>query len=174
MLNPLVRRTLPLITIRRQYDIVAYFTGGYSVSTSCFALLTLQLRQLAHGKVVLALEGGFNEEVLNTATEQCLSALLGGKHVDKIAPEELARRPNPAAFETLQKTIAIQSPYWDVLRRCPDTALMSHFEAWEKEREQNEALRAHMASLSMKQHSMSSQGSSCSIVDDVDADASMA
>ena len=124
--------------------------------------------------MVLALEGGFNEEVLNTATEQCLSALLGGKHVDKIAPEELARRPNPTAFETLQKTIAIQSPYWDVLRRHPDTALMSHFEAWEKEREQNEALRAHMASLSMKQHSMSSQGSSCSIVDDVDADTSMA
>jgi len=146
--------------------------GGYSVSTACFALLTLQLRQLANGKVVLALEGGFNEEVLNTASEQCLSALLGGRQVDKISPEELARRPNPSAVETLQKTIAIQSPYWEVLRRFPEAALLSHFEAWEKEREQTEALRA-MASLSMKQHSMSSQGSSCSIVDDVDADSSM-
>jgi histone deacetylase 4/5 len=146
--------------------------GGYSVSTACFALLTLQLRQLAHGKVVLALEGGFNEDVLNTASEQCLSALLGGRQVDKISPEELARRPNPSAVETLQKTIAIQSPYWEVLRRFPEAALLSHFEAWEKEREQTEALRA-MASLSMKQHSMSSQGSSCSIVDDVDADSSM-
>ncbi len=147
--------------------------GGYSVSTACFALLTLQLRQLAGGRVVLALEGGFNEEVLCTAAEQCMSALMGGKHVDKIAPEELGRRPNIKAAETLQKTLAIQSPYWDVLRRHPDAVLLSHFESWEKEREQTEALSA-MASLSMKQHSMSSQGSSCSIVDDVDADASMA
>ena len=93
-------------------------------------------------------------------------------HLLKIAPQELARRPNPSAIETLQKTLAIQSPYWEVLRRFPEAALLSHFEAWEKEREQTEALRA-MASLSMKQHSMSSHGSSCSIVDDVE-DSSMA
>lgn len=147
--------------------------GGYAVSTACFAFLTLQLRQLARGRVVLALEGGFNEEVLCTAAEQCVRALLG-LPIDKIAEGELARRPNEAATETLQKTLAIQSPYWDVLRRHPEAALLSHLEAWEKEREQTETLSA-MASLSMKhQQSISSQGSSCSIVDDVDVDASMA
>ena len=47
---------------------------------------------------------------------------------------ELARRPNQPAMETLQKTLAIHGPYWDVLRHRPESALLSHLEAWEKER----------------------------------------
>ena len=138
--------------------------GGYLVSTACFAYLTLQLRQLAGGKVVLALEGGYNLAVLCTATEQCVRALVG-LPIDKIAETELARRPSPPAMETLQKTLAIHSPYWEVLRRNPGSALLSHLEAWEKEREQSEAISA-MAGLSMKhQLSLSSHGSSCSIAE---------
>ena len=36
-----------------------------------------QLRELADGKVVLVLEGGFNLDVLTEASEQCARALLG-------------------------------------------------------------------------------------------------
>lgn len=121
--------------------------GGYLVSTACFAYMTHQLRQLARGKVVLALEGGFNLDVLAEASEQCVRALMG-LPIEKIEEGELARRPCASATETLQKTLAIHTPYWELLRKSPESALLSHLEAWEKSREENEALSA-MASLSV-------------------------
>jgi len=122
--------------------------GGYVVSTACFAYMTHQLRQqLAGGRVVLALEGGYNLDVLADSSEQCLRALLG-LPIEKISEMELARRPCASAVETLQKTLAIHTPYWDLLRRSTESVLLSHLEAWEKTREENEALSA-MASLSV-------------------------
>ena len=137
--------------------------GGYLVSTACFAFLTLQLKQLARGRLVLALEGGYNLDVLKTASEQCLRALLGAP-IDKISERELARRPNQPAIDTLQKTLAIQGAYWEVLKLKPESAVLSHLEAWEKEREKAEpayptqasnsagdlSALSGMASLSMK------------------------
>ncbi len=125
--------------------------GGYLVSTACFAYMTHQLRQLARGRVVLALEGGFNLEVLAEASDQCVRALLG-LPIEKIEEAELARRPCAAAVETLQKTLAIHTPYWDLLRKSTESVLLSHLEAWERGREENEALSANMASLSVDQH----------------------
>ena len=55
----------------------------------------------------------------------------------QIAEEELARRPSASAMETLQRTLAIQTPYWETLRTNPDTALLSHLEAWERERDRD-------------------------------------
>ena len=125
--------------------------GGYLVSTACFAYLTRQLRQLANGRVVLALEGGFNLDVLAEASEQCVRALLD-LPIDKIEEGELARRPCAAATETLQKTLAIQTPYWDALRRHPPASvLLSHLEAWEKNREEEHDALSAMASLSVEQ-----------------------
>lgn len=78
----------------------------------------------------------------------------------QIAEEELARRPSASAMETLQKTLAIQTPYWETLRVNPDTALLSHLEAWERERDRmtsethTNALNA-MASLSVEPNIMS-------------------
>jgi len=128
--------------------------GGYLVSTACFAYMTKQLRELADGKIVLVLEGGFNLDVLTEASEQCARALLG-LPIEKIAEEELARRPCTSAMETLQKTLAIQTPYWEVLKVNPDTALLSHLESWERERDRmtsethTNALNA-LASLSVE------------------------
>ena len=42
----------------------------------------------------MALEGGYDLDVLKTASEQCLRALLD-LPIEKIAEEELARRPCP-------------------------------------------------------------------------------
>lgn len=123
--------------------------GGYQVSTSCFAFLTRQLLSLAGGRVALVLEGGYNLSVLCDSVEQCVRALMGHS-IEKIGQEELARRPCQNAIDTLQKTMAIQSQYWPVLARYADSVLLSHFESWEKDKEETEALSA-MASLSMQQ-----------------------
>lgn len=132
--------------------------GGYMVSTACFAYMTQELKKLAGGRLVLALEGGFNLDVLVGASEQCIRALLGLPIV-KIDTSELARRPCTPAMETLQKTLAIQTPYWEVLRRHSETAFLSHLEAWEKSREENEALNA-MAHISLESHTPSTSSSS--------------
>ena len=59
----------------------------------------------------------------------------------QIAEEELARRPCTSAMETLQKTLAIQTPYWEVLKVNPDTALLSHLESWERERDRDGSMQ---------------------------------
>ena len=128
--------------------------GGYVVSTACFAYMTRELRKLAGGRLVLALEGGFNLDILASASEQCLRALLG-LSIEKIEESELARRPCQAAVETLQKTLAIQLPYWEVLRGYSESAILSHLEAWEKNREESESTVKAMAHLSV--HSSSHQ-----------------
>lgn len=69
--------------------------------------MTQQLMQLADGKVVLALEGGYDLAAICDSAEECVRALLGDK-VTQIKEQELTRRPCQNAIDTLQKTIAIQ------------------------------------------------------------------
>ncbi|CAG0884696.1 unnamed protein product [Cyprideis torosa] len=89
--------------------------GGYEVSPACFAFLTRQLQQLANGKVVLVLEGGYDLLAVCDCVQECVSALLGDP-LPPIEKSELAKKPSVAALETLQKTIAIQSHHWPLLR----------------------------------------------------------
>lgn len=81
--------------------------GGYLVSPNCFGHLTRELMQLADGKVVLALEGGYDLTAICDSAQECVKALLG----DELAPlseAELSRTPCKNAIATLQKTIAVQ------------------------------------------------------------------
>lgn len=85
--------------------------GGYVVSPSCFGHLTRELMQLANGKVVLALEGGYDLPSICDAAQECVRALLGDEPAP-ISETELSRPPCQNAVETLQKTIAIQVSYF--------------------------------------------------------------
>ncbi|XP_063707572.1 histone deacetylase 4-like isoform X2 [Culicoides brevitarsis] len=122
--------------------------GGYVVSPACFGHLTRQLTQLANGKVVLALEGGYDLPAICDSAQECVKALLG----DEIAPIsdiELRRTPCPSAVETLQKTIAIQITYWPCLKQLVHTVTLSTLEALSSERDESETVNA-MAGLSMQ------------------------
>lgn len=81
--------------------------GGYVVSPACFGYLTRELMQLADGKVVLALEGGYDLPAICDSAQECVRALLNDD-LAPIAELELARSPCENAIDTLQKTIAIQ------------------------------------------------------------------
>ncbi|KAF8572023.1 hypothetical protein P879_00048 [Paragonimus westermani] len=50
--------------------------GGYAVSPGAFAWITRQCMALVNGRVVLALEGGYNPEVVSECVAACLNALL--------------------------------------------------------------------------------------------------
>lgn len=81
--------------------------GGYMVSPACFGWMTKELMQLADGKVVLALEGGYDLPAICDSAQECVKALLGDD-ISALNDIELNRRPCQNAIDTLQKTIAIQ------------------------------------------------------------------
>uniref|UniRef100_A0A336M1A6 Histone deacetylase n=1 Tax=Culicoides sonorensis TaxID=179676 RepID=A0A336M1A6_CULSO len=122
--------------------------GGYVVSPACFGHLTRQLMQLANGKVILALEGGYDLPAICDSAQECVKALLG----DEIAPildSELRRPPCQSAVETLQKTIAIQMNHWPCVKQFAHTVMLSTLEALSSERDESETVNA-MAGLSMQ------------------------
>ncbi|XP_043264566.1 histone deacetylase 4 isoform X3 [Colletes gigas] len=123
--------------------------GGYKVSPACFGKLTQQLLGLADGKVVLALEGGYDLAAICDSAQECVRALLGDEP-SQLRDEELTRSPCQNAIDTLQKTIAVQMSHWPCVKLNAHTVPMSAIEAGQKERDESETVSA-MASLSMQQ-----------------------
>ncbi|CAH1732551.1 unnamed protein product [Aphis gossypii] len=126
--------------------------GGYNVTPACFAYMTQQLMQIADGKVILSLEGGYDLTAICDSAEECVRALLEDE-VTPIVQSELHRTPCQNAIKTLQKTIAIQLPHWPVLKKLAHTVSCSAVEATLCE--ENETVSA-MASLSMTRHRIQS------------------
>nr|XP_045592377.1 histone deacetylase 4-like isoform X2 [Procambarus clarkii] len=118
--------------------------GGYKVSASCFGHMTKQLMTLARGKVVLALEGGYNLASICDATEACVKTLTSDDP-PPLSEHEMTRPPCQNAVETLQNVIAVQSGHWPVVRRQSGMIALSMVEAQGREEEQ-ETVSA-MASL---------------------------
>lgn len=108
--------------------------GGYNVTAACFGNMTKQLMQLANGKIVLALEGGYDLPAICDCSHECTTSLLG----DECSPmkdDEISRRPCQAAVEVLQRIVAIQAPHWPCIKRWAHTINYSILEAQQKERE---------------------------------------
>ncbi|XP_064456829.1 histone deacetylase 4-like [Ornithodoros turicata] len=118
--------------------------GGYQVSPACFGYLTKQLMSLAKGKIILALEGGYDLPSICDCSQECVSALLG----DERTPlKEITRKPCAAAVQTLQRTAAIQATHWPCIKKWIPSINWSLLEAQQKEKEV-ETVTA-LASLSM-------------------------
>ncbi|KAH8042397.1 hypothetical protein HPB51_022721 [Rhipicephalus microplus] len=121
--------------------------GGYQISPACFAYMTKQLMTLAKGRVVLALEGGYDLPSICDCSQECVAALLGDE-CTPLREEEVTRQPCTAAVQLLQKTAAIQAPHWPCVKKWAPTISSSLLEAQQKEKEEVETVTA-LASLSM-------------------------
>lgn len=82
--------------------------GGFRVTPACFGYMTKKLMSLADGKVVLALEGGYDLQSLCDCAEVCLRALLN-KQVPPISERLLYTPPCPEAIRDLNSVIDVQS-----------------------------------------------------------------
>jgi len=131
--------------------------------------MTQQLSSLANGRVVLALEGGYDLPAICDSAEECVKALLG-EQLTPIAEEELIRPPSSPAVETLLRTVAIQAPHWPCIKRYVSLITCSAIEAASativeggklmmRDRVDSETVSLSMASLSMH-HSRGGQGRS--------------
>ena len=86
--------------------------GGYNVTPQCYAYLTYMLSQLADGKLVMVLEGGFEEKSLCHSTEACIQTLLGNKSFSLLSSSTLNQKPCEGATETMTTVTNIQKHFW--------------------------------------------------------------
>uniref|UniRef100_F6R4S6 Histone deacetylase n=1 Tax=Ciona intestinalis TaxID=7719 RepID=F6R4S6_CIOIN len=86
--------------------------GGYKLTPNCYGLLTRLLSEVAGGKIVLVLEGGFELEPLCDCTEACVRTLLGNHEYSNLSMESMERRPSKNAIDTIKNVITIQEKHW--------------------------------------------------------------
>lgn len=110
--------------------------------------MTRQLMSLARGRIVLALEGGYDLPSICDSAEECVRVLLGDQP-SPINAVELSRIPCHNAIITMQKVIAIHNQRWSCLQEAAKSAMCSFNDAVRNEKEDKDTVNA-MASLSMQ------------------------
>mmetsp|Transcript_5366 Transcript_5366/g.12190 ORF Transcript_5366/g.12190 Transcript_5366/m.12190 type:complete len:596 (-) Transcript_5366:175-1962(-) len=116
-----------LVLVSAGFDAAQGDMGECDLSPECFARLTRQLKTLANGKVVCALEGGYIRSVLCKCIESVLGSLLDAKSNDKCKKESQAFYKNlgdnnmldcvrPSAAKSIRDTMRRHSKYWNCLK----------------------------------------------------------
>jgi histone deacetylase 6 len=83
--------------------------GSMRVTPAGYAQMTARLRELAGGRLVLALEGGYNLTAISRSTDACLRILLG-----EDPPAAAATEASPLAQRVLDRVLELQSPFWRI------------------------------------------------------------
>uniref|UniRef100_A0A3P8WRL5 Protein deacetylase HDAC6 n=1 Tax=Cynoglossus semilaevis TaxID=244447 RepID=A0A3P8WRL5_CYNSE len=105
--------------------------GEMCVTPQCFHILTHMLMSIAEGRLVLALEGGYNLQSTAEGVAACVRSLLGGP-CPPLAPPTA---PSDSALQSISQTISAQCPYWSclqVLGLVYDERMMEHLNMWDK------------------------------------------
>ncbi|KAL7446807.1 hypothetical protein ACHAXM_011459 [Skeletonema potamos] len=116
-----------LVLVSAGFDAAKGDMGECDVTPECFARLTRQLKTLARGKVVCALEGGYVRSILCKCVESVVLALLDGASGDKCTKEaqefyknlggnEMLDCIDPSAAKSIRETIAAHAQYWQCLQ----------------------------------------------------------
>ncbi|XP_038044439.1 histone deacetylase 4-like isoform X3 [Patiria miniata] len=130
--------------------------GGYLVTPACFGYMTRQLMTLAGGRVVLALEGGYDLPAICDSSEVCSQVLLG-EEGPQLSERAMKSLPNDKAVECLQRVIQTQSEYWTSVRAMGPLVTCSAQESnqlLQREKDEAETVTA-MALLSVRQKARS-------------------
>ncbi|XP_069033810.1 histone deacetylase 6 [Embiotoca jacksoni] len=86
--------------------------GEMCVNPSCFHVLTHMLMSLAEGRLVLALEGGYNLQATAEGAAACVRALLGGACPPLTPPTA----PSDSALQSVSETVSCLYPHWRSLQ----------------------------------------------------------
>ncbi|KAL5479493.1 hypothetical protein EMCRGX_G023020 [Ephydatia muelleri] len=86
--------------------------GGFKVTPAGYAHMTHALSALADGKVVIALEGGYNLASVSASTCACVAALLGDP-----LPRVPSLVPNIEGTQCIEDLLCCLSKYWCSLQR---------------------------------------------------------
>ena len=110
LLLPVARRFEPdLVLVSAGFDAAAGdLLGGMRISPEGYAALTARLRGLAGGRVVLALEGGYNLDVIARSTAACLRILSGEEEAERMS----FGPPSAEGARKIGEAIEVQRSYW--------------------------------------------------------------
>lgn len=87
--------------------------GGLDVTPDGFNYLTNKLMNFAKGRVVVALEGGYNLDAISNSMTACLKALLQEPTVLSHTSTAVSR----SAVRALEQTMKAHQPYWLFMRK---------------------------------------------------------
>ncbi len=109
VLMPIAQAFRPdLVLVSSGFDAAAGdLLGQMRVSPDGYAAMTERLSTLAGGRLVLALEGGYNLDAISRSAEACLRVLLGEKSTGRETGS-----PRPLADRILREVLRCQRPYW--------------------------------------------------------------
>ncbi|XP_076330416.1 histone deacetylase 6 isoform X2 [Tachypleus tridentatus] len=86
--------------------------GSCCVSPECYGHMTHLLSCLANGRIILALEGGYNLTTISEAVCSCTDALLG----NPLTPIPSTIKVSPSAIGSILNTIRVHKKYWSCLQ----------------------------------------------------------
>jgi histone deacetylase 6 len=109
VLLPIAREFFPdLVLVSAGFDAAQGDPlGSMRVTPAGYAQMTARLRELAGGRLVLALEGGYNLTAISRSADACLRILLG-----EDPPSAPAGEASPLAQRVLDRVLELQSPFW--------------------------------------------------------------
>ena len=113
---PVLRAYAPdLLLVSAGFDAAAGDPlGGMLLSPAGYAHMAAMLQTLAGGKIVIALEGGYNLRSISRSAAACLSVLLG-----EPAPQIARGAPKPQAMRDIEDALVALRPHWKVLQPPP-------------------------------------------------------
>ena len=109
VLAPIAREFQPeLVLVSSGFDAAAGDPlGGMRLSAAGYAAMTERLGALAGGRVVLALEGGYDLDAIAAAAAACTRVLLG-----ETPPPLDPGPPNVVAERVLREVVEAHRPFW--------------------------------------------------------------
>ncbi|MFN2387553.1 MAG: histone deacetylase [Thermoanaerobaculia bacterium] len=110
VLLPIAERFAPdLVLVSCGFDAAeGDLLGSMRITPGGYARLTSRLRGLARGKIVLALEGGYNLDAISRSAAACVRVLLGEE-----AGGEGEADASPQADRILEQVLMALRPYWE-------------------------------------------------------------
>jgi len=107
-----------LVLVSAGYDAAeGDLLGSMRISPAGYAAMTSRLLRLARGRVVLALEGGYNLDAIAASAAASLSVLLGDA-----APKDPERLLSPIAARILEVVRRTQGRFWPTLLSAPGSS----------------------------------------------------
>ncbi|KAG1654291.1 Histone deacetylase 6 [Nymphon striatum] len=97
--------------------------GGCNVTPEGYAQMTHFLSQLAEGKIIIALEGGYNLTAISNSMCSCTKVLLG----DPCPQIDTSVMPNASAIKSIRNVLKSHCDFWSRLKVC-DEMLFSSLE----------------------------------------------
>lgn len=101
--------------------------GGMLLKPPAYAEMTSQLMKFAEGRVVVALEGGYNQQIISACAAATVRALMGQRDRSSTTAAGVAKPVKHSTEVMLKQVVAIQTQFWPGLGSAEFKHELTHF-----------------------------------------------